>query len=239
MFKFALILFSLLPSLAWTNDNIAINLGIFYAEKRIYRGALIWDAPIIAAGPSFTFFKTVQLGAGGLSLGSEIAAGHTLSLGVSTFNDNAPDGPIIKLADDEEDFKNRRRSTIDASLKYEYRFERFFSWSLAYHKDIKRHNGSYLFTGVSTSIIPFITLGTGIGLGDRATNQYVYGAGACGGLGHWDSYASLFLPILPWEGRLRVVYNYSTIKKESNAYADFIRGERNNTNLNAMALWSF
>lgn len=222
-----------------SSKAVRINLGVFYSQRNVYRGALIWDAPVMAAGPSFVFYDTVSLGAGGLSVFKKLGEMHTFTLGASMFDDNEPSGPILKLKDSVEDFKNKRSSTFGTYIKYDFHFKQYVATSLEFHKDLKRHKGVYTYVKVSTSIVPFVTIGIGHGIGDDRNNHYVYGADGKSGSGHFDMFASLMLPILPWSGRLMLNYAYTQITQQQNVDANFVRGRKANDLVSVGALWSF
>ncbi|HAZ14502.1 MAG: hypothetical protein A2X86_00395 [Bdellovibrionales bacterium GWA2_49_15] len=237
-----LVLFLLLRGQLFAQEAsqaVKVNIGVVYSEKRLYRGALIWDAPIMAAGPSFIFYNTVSLGQGGLSVFRKFADYHTVTLGASHFDDHKPSGPVLKLKESEEDFKNKRQSTYGTYLKYDFKLKQYLAMALSYHKDLKRNKGNYLNGKISTSIIPFLTLGSGLDLGDAASNKYAYGPEGVSGVGHLDNFASISLPFLPWKGKLMINYNYLIIVHGENKNADFVRGNDTNSNFSVIASWSF
>lgn len=218
---------------------VRTSLNIFYSNKIVYQGALIWDAPFMGIIPSFVFYDMVSIGTGGLSVFKKINEIHTISLGASYFNDNKPGIPIIRLKNGEEDFKNTRGSTYGAYLKYDLKLKPILNLSLLYQKDLKRHHGNYYNGKISTSIIPLLTLGAGAGIGDIRNNQYAYGPTAIKGVGYVEGFASLMLPFLPWHGRLMLNYSYSKITQDENRNADYIRGKDSNNIFNSTASWSF
>lgn len=221
------------------SKDIRTSLNIFYSNKIVYQGALIWDAPIMGIIPSFVFYDTVSIGTGGLSVFKKIDEIHTISLGASLFNDNKPDIPIIRLENRDEDYKNSRGSTYGAYLKYDLKLKPILNLSLLYQKDLKRHHGNYYNGKISTSIIPLLTLGGGAGVGDLRNNQYAYGPTAIKGVGYVEGFASLMLPFLPWHGRLMLNYSYSKITQDENRNADYVRGRDFNEIFNSTASWSF
>ncbi|MBF0365629.1 MAG: hypothetical protein HQK50_08655 [Oligoflexia bacterium] len=150
--------------------SIRTNLGIFYSTRSVYQGALIWDAPILAAGPSFVFFNTISIGQGGLSLFYKFHEYQTLTIGLSQFSDNPPGFPVVRLKSSNKDFKNQRASTYGAYLKYDLRLKQYLSLTLLYQKDIKRHYGDYFNSKLSPSIIPLLAIGAGMGIGDLRNN---------------------------------------------------------------------
>ena len=240
MMKFLMFVVLLYMEGSFAQDSgraVQVSLATVYSHNRIFRGALIWDAPIMAIGPNFTFYNIVSLGQGGLSIFKKIGNHQTISIGLTAFDDNEPNGPVLTLEEREEDFKNQRSSTFGTYLKYDFRFRQLIAISLSYQKDLKRHNGSYLNSRISTSIIPFITLGFGGSLGDKKSNQYAYGPEGISGTGHIETFAGLMLPILPWRGRLILNYKRTKISKGRNANADYVRGNKTNQNFSIIATW--
>lgn len=210
--------------------SIDAGFGLFYSEKRIHRGALIWDSPILALSPNITLFDVFTIGPFGAGFNlSNKHSPHKFFIGFNQFNDR-PNGPIIKLKPIPDDYKTQRGLTYETSFRYDYWLDRWLNFSLAYHKDIKLHRGNYGNTGLSIRFY-FLTIGTLIGIGDRRHNQFIYGPEGETGVAHRDSFASLALPILPWKGVLITSFTYSTIPNDANAYADYIRGQGNNTNI--------
>lgn len=221
------------------NNKVQVDLGLFYSQKSLYRGALIWDSPMLGAGPRFTFFNAITLAGPGLTFFKEFLPGQTLSLGLSYFDDNEPGGPFIFFKDETVDFKNKRGATIDSFLAYEFRFKWMFATKLEFHQDLKRNKGKYLYYEFSTNLIPFVGVGFAAGLGDKKNNQYVYGPDGSGGLGHVDYFVSHFRKgFLPWGGNLLLKYTRVTISKDSNSNADFIRGIDSHDQFNIGAFWA-
>ncbi|PIP88916.1 MAG: hypothetical protein COW01_05000 [Bdellovibrionales bacterium CG12_big_fil_rev_8_21_14_0_65_38_15] len=237
----SIIAFFLLSTFAAFADQgaVEINLGAFYSHKRIWRGALIWNAPTLMAGPSFTFFNHVTIAGPNLTFFHEIQKGNKVSLGASYFEDNEPNGPVVKFKSQEEDYKNTRSATIDTFIKYEYRYKWFFNTSIEYHKDVKRSEGSYSYIEFATNLIPFIGVGVGQGFGDRDNNQYVYGTGAVGGMTHTEYFVSYFKKELIWDGNLLLKYSHSKINKKTNIQADRIRGNGSQDQFTAGIFWKF
>lgn len=219
---------------------VDITAGAFYRQRSVYRGALIWDAPTLAIGPSFKFFNFISFGAGGgLSFYKRFAERHKVSLGLRAYDDNGPNGPVIELGDEEEDYKNLRGSTFETYLQYDFKYGRYVNTVLTYYKDIKRHKGNFTNLKISTAVIPFFNIGASFGVGDARHNRYLYGPEGTSGLGYYDLFSTLFLPFLPWKGRLLITYTTSKITQTENQQADYIRGQDRNNNFSVGALWSF
>ncbi len=221
------------------NKKFKIDLGLFYSQKNLYRGALIWDAPMIGAGPRFTFFNFITLAGPGLTFFKEFLPGQTLSLGLSYFDDNEPGGPFIFFKDEAVDFKNKRGATVDSFIAYEFKLKWMFAAKVELHQDLKRNKGKYLYNEFSTNLIPYIGLGAATGIGNKKNNQYVYGPEGSGGLGHIDYFISHFRKdFLPWGGNLLLKYTRVTITKDTNGNSDFIRGNDSHDQFNIGAFWA-
>ena len=236
MLKILVVLF-FLSEIVSAADNVQITLAAFASSKQVYRGALIWDTPSLMAGPSFTFFNKVRLGGGrgGLSIFNTFAEYHTFSLSASYFDDNEP---LLPFEDKPLDFKNQRRATFGSTLTYRFSYQRAFNVVLAHSKDLKRHHGHYTNINISGSLIPLVTFGSALGIGDRDNNAYVYGPESAGGIGHHDVFVSVMLPFLPGGGRMIINNNYSKITKSANYNADYIRGNKSNFVMSMVCLWS-
>lgn len=222
-----------------SSKKVQISAAAAYTQRRIYRGALIWDAPIMAVGPGLVLYNTVSLGQGGLSIFKNFNKQHTVRLGFSYFDDNEPSGPVLKLRDSEEDFKNQRRSTFGTYLKYDFKYKQFISTSISYHQDLKRHYGNYFYGSVATSIIPFFSFGTGLGYGSADSNKYTYGPEGKDGFTHFEYFGRAFFPFLPGKGVLSIIGSVSHIILDENKHADYIRGNSRNNNLSIVASWRF
>lgn len=241
MKKFLLLLFLLnTQSFAQeSSDAVRINLGVFYSQNRAYRGALIWDAPIMAVGPSFTFYNRVTLGEGGVSAFANLNENNTIAIGLSSFGDDEPGFPIIKLEEKEENFKNKRATTYETYIKYDFRVKQSLTFSATYHKDLKRHKGNYIESKLTFPLIPFVSIGIAADFGDKAANQYAYGPEGVAGIGNTEQFISAMLPFLPWGGRLMLNLSQSNISKSKNSNADYVRGNKRNTNFSTIMIWSF
>lgn len=216
---------------------VTISPVIVYVGKKTYRGALIWDAPIMAVAASFVFYNTVFLGMKGLGITKKVSKYHKITFGFSSFNDNRPGDFVLKLRDSKEDFKNLRRSTFGSYLVYGFRYRRYVGINIKYDKDLNSHDGNYYKIKLSTFVIPFVTLGVSSGLGDKKNNRYVYGPEAVGGIGHFDYLVSARLPFLPWNGSLIVNGMISRIVKDENVNADYVRGNKQNQVLSMLGIW--
>lgn len=238
-FLIILCLFSSFVTFAESAKPFKMNLAVAYTHKRVFRGALIWDAPIMGIGPSFVFYDTVSIGGGGFAIYKKFDKRHKISFGSSMFDDNGPNGPVFIIKKKQENFKNKRLGTYGAFFKYEYRFRQFFSAAISYEQDLKVHYGSYLNATLTTSIIPFITLGVVGSTGSTGANTYAYGGEGVSGVGHTEYFASLMLPILPYKGIFIFKVARSKIIQEANYNADFVRGNRKNSTGTMLAMWSF
>lgn len=215
-----------------------VSLGAFYTNQLVYRGALIWDAPVAIVAPSFVFYDMVSVGeGGGISLFKVFDEKHKVSLGYSYFDDDIPGGPALKLEGREKDFKNTRKATQGLNIKYFYSYSRKFKLDLAYHKDLRQNIGNYAHIKVASSITPFFRYGAGMGTGDARNNRYVFGEEAVGGVGHVDVHGGLFLPFLPKQGVLMVNFTYSEVVQDENVKSEFIQGNRVNRTLATIAVW--
>ncbi len=212
--------------------------GVF-SSKIVYRGALIWNSPIMVIGPGLTIYDTLSLGRGGLNLKKQLGE-HKLQFGSEFFNDE-PGFPLIKLKSKDLDFKNTRQSTWGLYLTHEYKkkFEKnFIKFTSSFHKDLNEHHGNYFYFDAQASFIPLISLGIAGGFGDLRNNTYVYGTGALGGLAHIDYKLGVFIPFLPWGGIMIMNYTRSQIAQDENVFSSYIRGKKSNSKYSVVAIWS-
>jgi hypothetical protein len=221
-----------------SRGNFSMSLNAIYSGKRIYRGALIWDAPIALVMPGFTLFNVFGLGHGGLSFFKQLNQQHRLALGYSSFDDNRPSGPVWRIKDSEEDYKNLRAESSAIYLLYSYKNRPHFNFMVRIERGVKAHQALYLYSKISTSPLPFTTIGVATGVGERDHNRYIYGDSAVSGLAHVDSFISAMLPFLPWQGRLILNLSYSTVAKRINRDAEYILSNKGESNFGAVASWS-
>lgn len=220
-----------------TKSDFEVSLNALYSQKRVFRGALIWDAPTLMVLPSFDLFNMINIGRGGALAIYRQYENHRFSIGIRPFEDNGPSAIAIKLKNSNEDFKNQRSSSLETSFQYEYRLRPYFRGTINYHKELIRHYGNYLQLGTRLSPFPLTNIGVVLGIGDREHNKYVYGPEGSAGLGHTDFNLGLRLPFLPWHGQLILNLRHSIINKIENFNADYIRGQRKNSILSIMATW--
>lgn len=218
--------------------KVRLSFASIFRNNTMYRGALTYDVPVMFIGPGIIFFDKITFRGPGITYTESFGKRHKLSGSLYYFDDKPASGPVITLASKkDEDYKNGRRATTDASIKYEYRYERLFSFSLDYHKDIYRHFGNYVAVGFNTGALKYVTLGIEIGIGDKDSNQFAYGPEAVSGLGHINYKLSSFLPILPWGGKLIPSYIMSTIQQKENKNSDFVRGNDINHTVSVVFTW--
>lgn len=219
--------------------DFQFSVASFFSSKIVYRGALIWNSPVMGVGPGLTIYDTITLGRGGLSL-KKVFGEHKLQFGSEMFRDR-PGFPLIKLKNKDLDYKNTREATWGLYLSHEYKKKfdkKFIKFKSSFHKDLNEHDGNYFNFDVSTSLIPLISFGLAGGFGDLKHNQYVYGSGAVDGLAHIDYRVGVFIPFLPLGGIMIMNYTRSQIALEENVQSSFIRGKKNNSKYSVVAIWS-
>ncbi|MCO4753593.1 MAG: hypothetical protein KC478_03885 [Bacteriovoracaceae bacterium] len=231
----------LIFSFFWVNayaGPVDITFATFYSSKRVYRGALIWDQPVMGFGPSFTFYDKFSIGKGGISYFKKLDDHLTFKVGYNYFDDSEPGGgPILKLGGSSEDFKNNRKPTSDIYIDLSYRKRRGLSSTFTMSKDITRHHGIYAYSSASMGIAPFVSAGLGVGIANESHNQYVYGPEGVGGIGHIDGFIAAMLPFLPYKGRLLLKWSRIEITQSENVQAEYIQGNHLNHSLSMVALW--
>ncbi len=221
-----------------SKKNLKLSFGFILISNTSYRGALTYDAPLIFVGPRIILFNKLEFKGRGFVYTESFKKRHKLSTSIYYFNDEPPKGPVILLKNQEEkSYRNARRGTWDASIRYTYKYKRLFDFSLDYHKNIKGQSDNYIAVGFSTGIFKYVTFKVEFGIGDKASNKYAYGPEGVSGLGHINYSLSSFFPILPWRGRLIPSYTVSTIQQKQNQNADFVRGENINDTFNIVFSW--
>ncbi len=221
-----------------SKKNFKLSFGLIFINSRIYRGALISDTPLIFLGPRITLFNKITFKGPGFTYTKNFGKRHKLSTSTYYFNDQPQKGLAILLGrKKKEDYKSKRPSTWETSLKYEYKYKMLFGFSLDYHKDINGHLGNYVSISFNTGILKYITLKIDFGIGDKISNQYTYGPEGVSGLGHITYSLGSFFPILPWNGRLIPFYKMSTIQQKQNKNADFVRKQDVNHTFNVLFSW--
>jgi len=231
-----LTLLVLISSLTFSKA-IQINPGLVFVSQQVRRGVLVWNGSMIIGGPSFVFFDKISLrGQDGLSLQHTVGV-HQFRLGIMIFDDSAPQGPVIELGSEKEDYKNLRQATFESTFTYTYNQRGRFSAQLSASKDHK-NNGHYFSLSSNISPFPLWRVGTTFGFGNSKQNRYLYGPEGKGGLGHYDFFTSYMIPwILPKKGVLIMRYTRSQVARGVNRHSFFTRGEYKHDTFFTGAFW--
>ena len=99
---------------------IRVSLSSFYKNKSVFRGAETWPKPSYFVGPGLIFFDRWLLRGPGLFYSHfPRTSSFLLTAGISYFDDGEswPD-----TSDHKEDYRNQRKSTVEASTKFRYKF---------------------------------------------------------------------------------------------------------------------
>jgi len=218
--------------------DFQFSIASFFSSKIVYRGALIWNSPVMAVGPGLTIYDTFSFGRGGLTIKKKIH-NHKFRLGSEMFS-GRPGFPLIKLKDKVLDYKNSREATWGLFLSHEYKKKfdhKFIKLKSSYHKDLNEHHGNYFNLDLSVSVIPLVSFGIAGGLGDLKHNKYVYGSGAISGQAHLDYKVEVFMPFLPLGGFMIMNYTKAQVSQSENILASRIRGKKSNSKYSLVAIW--
>lgn len=217
--------------------NIQVDLAAFYSASRVYRGVLIWNAPMVAAGPNIIINDKYGFGRGGISYINNLDKYHRVSFGTNAFDDSEPRFPFVKLVGDSEDYKTRRKPTYGFYAKYEYTFERSFKFEMQFNRDLGRYHSNYLATEFMYSFIPLVAFGINLGFGEKAHNEYVYGEGAKFGHAHNDYFMSILFPFLPYNGIMIIKSTIHEVIGKDKYNSDYIRGNNVHSNVSIVSVW--
>lgn len=228
-----ILLFITVSAFAQNANKSSVTLGALYTSNMIYRGALIYDAPLVIPIFNFVYRDFITMSGNGLSFYKRFGKHSTFAVGPSFFK-NKPIGMITRESDKE--FIKQRHPTHGAFASYNLNLAKI-AMELSYHKDLGRHYGNYYFGRFSYSLLPFVIVGIGYGSGDENNNRYLYGPEAKSGDGHRDLFMSIFWPFLT--GTLSLNVLNSRVVQTKNQAADYIRGHDSNFNLSTTMTWSF
>ncbi len=219
-------------------NPITTSISAVYCNKQVFRGALIWDKPIVAVFPSFTFYNTISINQNGLELQYSPVTNHQLTLGFSKFDDSPPPAIVYRVKDGHADHKNQREDTYFANIKYSVPIAETLTLGIEYSRDLKATNGNYFSSEVIYTVHPLMSFTSGISWGDQKNNRYIYGKGSAAGLGVASVGVSGIIPFLPFGGVLIPSYSFSQIVQQRNVEADYIRGTSSNNTVSVLASWT-
>lgn len=226
-----------LNSLAQNSDWI-ISPTVLFSNKRVEKGALIWDTPFLITAAAINYKNKFLLGNGGISYQFLNTEKSTFALSYGQFNDDKARFALLNyLGKFEEDYKNERKATTQMTLSYLYRPSRATRINLQWEKDLNAHHQNYYQISLSKSILPLISLDLTYGYGDQKHNKFMYGDSAQSGPTHLDYGLGVMLPFLPWKGIMRIMYSQSQILQKSAVNGFYIRGEAKQDRLMAIAFW--
>lgn len=221
-------------------DFFSMGVGAGFFSQRVYRGALIWDAPFLIPLLELRFG---QLSVRGPSLLYQVPLeNESWQLSVSTefFNDNKGQFPMILISkrDQAENYRNQRDSSLGLTLSGQYFFKpKKSSVQLTVSRDFIRYHGLYVLLGFSLPILPFTRLELAQSWAEPQHNRYVYGPTAEGGLAHARYGLRNVLPFIPGGGVLISSLSYHFINRQANQQADYIRDEKANWVFDMFLSW--
>lgn len=209
-----------------------------FNAQTIWRGALIWNRPLILAAPGITLFEKIRLGPG--ITYQEKINDHHFELGFMYINGDKPNGPVIKLSEDVPEYLYDREPAAEWSFGYHYRPKGKIHFEWQAYKEVARHYGYYLYARISQPVLPLIRLFFGRGYGDNRHNKYVYGDNAQSGFNHYDLGLSFFLPFWLKDNFLVTAnFLYSKIDSGNLKSLEHIRGNNENNSFRFIAIYRF
>lgn len=222
-------LFVILLSLKAHSKVVDINLAAFSNSNDIYRGALIWEDPSFFVGPSFVFYKKFSLRGPSIHYTSfDRKSSYVLNYNFSFFNDRRP---FITTSSREEDFRNSRSSSghIEVHGGYKFGFMKLFELGSKVSYEFIEYDAWYFSPYLHVPVAPFVKLNLEMGIGETASNQYLYGESGTSGIGYVSIGLSGFIP-LP-VGKLIVSAERISVEQMQNRRALLVGGEPDNFNL--------
>ena len=224
-------------SLAETKP-IRVSLSSFYKNKSVFRGAETWPKPSYFVGPGLIFFDKWLLRGPGLFYSHfPRTSSFLFTAGVSYFDDGEP---WPDTSDHKEDYRNQRKSTVEASTKFRYKFgyRNSFYLGVSLYKEIKYHYGHFSELEAGLPLLPYTGLHLKMGLGDKQANQYIYGPSGVSGEAYRSASVSVVIPHVPWNGIIRAEVNRSWIVQEKNRAGEYVKGKSVNDGGSMMLVWN-
>lgn len=195
-----------------------------YQTQQVYRGAVIWPKPTAIAGPMLVFYERVFF-AGPNLFYSPTNRKDQLQwrTGVTFFDD---DDPPIKFGDHQEDYRNRRKSSLEAyaQVSYNFGFRNKFQIGAYLGREVKENLGLHAEVFGALPLLPFTTFQVRYSVSESQMARYIYGPEANSGSGYASLALNAVYPFVPWDGIIMANYARSWVVQGPNKHADYIRG---------------
>lgn len=196
-----------------------------YQSAQVYRGALIWPEGSGLAGPGLVFFERLYIFGPNIYF-SPTKRGDSFQWrsGLSFVDD---DDPPLSFGDHVEDYRNRRKSSLEAYVTGSYNF----GWRKKFRiggylgREVKEGLGLHTEAFVGVPFLPFTTLTSRISFSEKGMSRYIYGPESISGFGYSSLNLNAVFPFVPWDGIIMGGWTRSWVLKGINQQADYIRGD--------------
>lgn len=220
-----------------SSASVQWSVATLFRSQSFLRGAKTWPNPSLSIGPSLTINKFSIQGPNVFYSAFGQRDKYQFKSGIRLISDG---DPLFKFDNREEDFRNQRDTSLEAYITGGVSFFKRNALSLefTFSKETIEHKGLFLEAKARYVFLPFTWVNMTLGIGEKKTNQYLYGPSSVSG----SAYRSLGLAhmlrnFLPWNGLLFNSIDLLTISQETNRSAEFIRGDDNNLLYGLLAIW--
>jgi len=210
----------------------------FYSSQQLFRGAVIWPKPIFFPAPMLVFYERFFLAGPNLFFSpTKREDSFQWRIGSQFIDD---DDPPISLGTHEEDYRNRRKSTIETNIQGSYSFGERKGYRVGglLAREWKEGNGLHTEVFAAAPLLPFTSLRARVSFSEKGMSQYVHGPSGSSGIGFTSLGINGVMPFVPWDGIILVNFTRFWIMQEANQQADFIRGDDKNNVFSFRVVWN-
>lgn len=209
-----------------------------YSSQQMYRGAVTWPEPVAFVGPMLVFYERVFLAGPNLWFNPTNRKDQLQWRTGFAFNDD--DDPPFSLGDHEEDYRNRRKSTLEwnAQVSYNFGYRNKFQIGALFAREIKEDYGVHTEFFGTTPFLPFTTIEARVSFTEKQLSQNIYGPEAVSGEGFASLGINGVIPFVPWDGIITLNYTRFWVLQQQNISADYIRGDDQNDVFTLRFFWN-
>ena len=207
---------------------LKVNFFLGTSTSSVYKGAFTWKGKALMLGPGLVFFDKFSLNGPSLSYSHfQRGQSHSLRASIRYFDDEEP---MIKLDDTKRSFRNSRPDSVPVSVAYRYKFgfRNKFYIGARVEKDIAEYKGSSYELHIGTPLVPFTSLNIVQAYSSSQSNKYYYGHEASSGASFTKVGIGLFIPFIPFDGKMQASFDKYIINQGSSRHANLVRGAYNN-----------
>ncbi|GAB4025351.1 MAG: hypothetical protein Fur0010_28570 [Bdellovibrio sp.] len=219
MLAFILLFFTQMAQAQWSMDFMLGG-----ASNSVYRGAQTWPHGSVRLGPGFSYNQRLFIqGPHVYWAFFDREDNVQFILGVHYFDDNEP---MISLKKHEEDYRNRRKNSLEFYSKGEYKFGPRNLFNLNFHiaRDFISYEGLYAEVGGKIPVLPFTSLTPKLSFAEQSANRYLYGPEGVSGVGYSGLGLRVVFPKLPFPGIAFISFERTWVLQGQNKQADYVRG---------------